>query len=184
MDRERNTGMEIALWVLQVGVFWLVTVPLLTLVHELGHALAGLITTRGWVTAAIGTGGDPRTIGLGRLKIELRPFSGIVGSCHREYRSGSGRGEALFYGAGPLLSLVSAAILGYLRTSATGNSTLAQMLTLGNYAALLQLIAMLVPVRYPSWLGAYAGYLSDGAMRRDDPPVPPGRVSGEPGVTY
>lgn len=156
--------MDAALWVLRVGVFWLVTVPLLTLIHELGHALAGMMTTRGWVPAAIGTGGDPRTIGLGRLRIKLRPFSGIVGSCHREYRSGSGRGEALFYGAGPTFSLASAAILGYLGTSATGNSTLGQILTLGSYAALLQLIATLVPVRYPSWMGAYAGYLSDGAM--------------------
>lgn len=156
--------MDTALWALRVGVFWLVTVPALTLVHELGHALAGMMTTRGWVTAAIGTGGDPRTMGLGRLRIQLRPFSGIVGSCHREYRSGSGSGEALFYGAGPLLSLVSAAILGYLGTSATGNSTLAQLFVSGSYGALMQLIVTAIPVRYPSWMGAYAGDLSDGAM--------------------
>lgn len=92
--------MDTALWVLRLGVFWLVTVPALTLVHELGHALAGMMTTRGSVTAAIGTGRKPFRIDVGRLGIELCPFSGFVGFCNREGRSGSVRGEALFYGAG------------------------------------------------------------------------------------
>lgn len=156
--------MDTALWVLRVGIFWLVTVPALTLVHELGHALAGMMTTRGSVTAAIGTGRKPFRMDIGRLGIELRPFSGFVGFCTREQTSGSGRGEALFYVAGPLFSLISAVILGYLGTSAVEDSTLAQLFVSGSYGALVQLIVTVIPVRYPSWMGAYAGYLSDGAV--------------------
>lgn len=42
--------MDTALWLVRIAVFWLMTVPLLTLLHELGHALAGLLTTSGTVT--------------------------------------------------------------------------------------------------------------------------------------
>lgn len=156
--------MDTALWVLRVAVFWLVTVPLLTLVHELGHAVAGLLTTGGWVRAAIGSGRKPWTLHPGRLTIELRLFSGFVGFCNREENAGSSLGEALFYAGGPFLSLVSAVALSILSRASPDGSLLEQVLEAGIFAALWQLVVTLVPVRYPSWMGSYAGYLSDGAM--------------------
>lgn len=59
---------------------------------------------------------------------------------------------------------MSAMVLGYLGTSAAEDSTLAQIFVSRSYGALMQLIVTVIPVRYPSWMGAYAGYLSDGAM--------------------
>ncbi len=149
-----------ATWLLSVAVFWLLTVPLITLLHELGHAVGGLITTRGWVQASIGKSQHPFTLRLGRLYVDLRAFTGFVGFCRWEHPPATWRGELPFYALGPATSLLCAGAclaLGqtgtwldpFLRSAATG--------------AITQFVVTIVPIRYPSWLGAYAGYRSDGA---------------------
>jgi len=142
--------MDTVLWLPRIAIFWLVTVPLLTLIHELGHAAAGLLTTRGEVTVSIGTGGKARTISLGRLSMELCLFSSLIGFCTRENASRSRSGEVLFYGAGPMFSLISAATPGYLGSSLSGDSSLGKVLLSASFGAFWQLIVTLVPVRYPS----------------------------------
>lgn len=44
------------------------------------------------------------------------------------------------------------------------DTVLQQVLPSAGYGAIVQLLVTRVPVRYPSWMGAYAGYPSDGAM--------------------
>lgn len=147
-------------WLFPVAFFWLLTVPLLTLLHEIGHALGGLVTTCGWVQASLGKSRPSWTLRMGRLYVDLRAFTGFVGFCHREHPPATWRGEVLFYALGPATSILCAGV--FLALSQTG-TLVDPFLRSAASGALFQFIVTIVPVRYPSWLGAYAGYRSDGA---------------------
>lgn len=150
-------------WFVSYTIFLLFTVPLLTLLHELGHAVGGLVTTGGWVQASLGGPGSSRpawTVHLGRLIVELRAFTVFFGACRREHPPATWRGEALFYALGPATSLLCAGVFLALVQTETWLDPFLRSAASG---ALFQFLVTSIPIRYPSWLGAYAGYRSDGA---------------------
>ena len=56
----------------QLVLFWLVTTPILTLLHELGHGAVALFVTRGPVTVWLGANPTDWTLEIGRINVSLR----------------------------------------------------------------------------------------------------------------
>ncbi|MGI8405196.1 MAG: site-2 protease family protein [Thermomicrobiales bacterium] len=150
--------------VLYFAFFWIVTIPLLTLLHECGHAIAALACTNQPVTVDLGNATSPgRTIAVRRLRIRLRPFSTIFGSVDASLEHTSSFQRAIIFAAGPFVSGAVAVILAYVAFVADGVPPALQSPVIsGLYCAVAQTATTAIPIRYPRWLGSYGGVESDG----------------------
>lgn len=156
---------------LQFAVAWvvvlLVGMPLVTLLHELGHAVAAALAVRGRVTVVQGPAPARLRFSVWRLDLRLHgpvgPHQGMVGWAMWGPHQSRWR-HAVAYAAGPLVS--GACAVGCLvgagdvpRLGATSLELLAALAT-------LQALSSGLPVRYGRWFGAYAGEASDGLRFR------------------
>lgn len=149
-----------------VLVVLLVGVPLVTFLHELGHAVVAALAVGGRVTVVQGPAPARLVFSIWRFDVRLhgpvRPYQGMVGWAiwgpHPD-----GRRHALALAAGPLVSglCASACLLGAYEVSS-------QRLLLGllAVAATLQTLSTALPLRYGRWCGVYAGEASDGLRIR------------------
>lgn len=151
--------MNMVYWVGVVFAVWL-TVPWLTLVHELGHAVSVLGFTSEWVTIEVGT--RPWwTLRLGKLTIKMNPVrSGLFGF-YRLRLAPIPRWQRIFiHLCGPCAtaSLLCVFIVVSWRVAIVWQPVVNALAIV----SLSQLLCTLVPIRYPRWWGSYAGWESDG----------------------
>lgn len=165
----------VALLALMVGV------PLLTLVHELGHGIAAALVVGGRVTIVQGNAPFRVAFSIWRLDVRLHgpvaPHRGMVGwalwGAHP-----SRRRQVLATAAGPVTSLGST--LACLGGAAETGSTPRLFLLYLALASTLQTLSSALPVRYGRWFGQFAGEASDGLRVRrllQGRPEPPPVVS-------
>jgi hypothetical protein len=156
----------------------LVGMPLLTLVHELGHGIAAALAVGGRVTIVQGRAPARLRVRVWRLDLRLRgpvaPHRVMVGWAlwgpHPDPRR-----HALAIAAGPVASALSAAACAGAAFGAAGAPRL--LLVLLAFGAALQTLSTSVPCRYGRWFGGYAGEASDGlriarALRGRPEPAP------------
>lgn len=145
-------------------VFWIVTAPVLTFIHELGHAFPALLATDKGVVIDLGTPNTPSHIAsLGRLQVKFRLGSTMFGFVHAHVSEMSRVQKAIFYFGGPTASIGVAAATG-IAVYGFGDQIgyLKSPLASACYAAILQVLLTVIPIRYPKWWGSYAGMESDG----------------------
>lgn len=160
------------LFVLFVGM------PLLTLVHELGHGIAAALAVGGRVTIVQGPAPARLRVQVWRLDLRLRgpvgPHRLMVGWAlwgpHPDQRR-----HALAIAAGPFASAASAGLLGWGAAATHGGLRLGFLLLA--LEAAFQTLSTSVPCRYGRWFGSYAGEASDGlriarALRGRPEPAP------------
>lgn len=147
---------------LVLALVWFFAVPVLVLVHELGHAAATLAFTDG--TATVVVGGERRRWERGRLTVRFDP-----GGWRRWWYGFTRYGrlpaaawrEAVVHLAGPAATAVVLLVVTVLVNVASG-----RWIRFALYSAFwwtaFQLAGTLVPLRYPSWWGSYADHPSDG----------------------
>ncbi|KZN24264.1 hypothetical protein A4G99_07505 [Haladaptatus sp. R4] len=141
---------------------YLFLVPLVMLVHELGHAIVALLLTDGTVTVTVG--GERYRRQFGRFSLRFSPHGWRewwYGFCRYETPPRRPLGRVLFSLAGPLATAVSLAVILALRSIPTDHWSLFALNGL-LWWGVYQLVVTLVPIRYPSSWGAYAGTTSDG----------------------
>lgn len=157
----------LALVVLPFAIAYVIS-PAVTFLHEMGHALVGLLITKEKVI--IQMGGllkSPRwrkSIKIGRLEIRWVTWkSGFIGFCYTVVNKKTPlRYLVLFTMAGPLASLLLAIFLFF--SGLEIQSAPLQILLWGSAAAACsQFLLTAIPMHYPRWMGTYAGKPSDGA---------------------
>jgi hypothetical protein len=146
-----------------------VTGPLLTLLHELGHAVVPLLRTEQAVHVWLGRAPYWREFHLGRLTLRVAVPSTIFGGCDWEGQLN----KAEFVATALLGPITSAACCVLLYAMAIHVSGFMHHVLIGSAAfAAFQAVFTLLPLRYPAWLGQYSRMPSDGmsALRalRDD----------------
>ncbi len=155
------------LWAISGLLFWLLIIPLITLLHELGHAAAALLLSDEPVTVVLGDyrqrETSPRKLDAqaGRLRYVLQPLSSFTGFYIWSHDNTSHRNQILVNLAGPVVLLLLALLLWYLDTSLTIEA-LSPLLYWSGIMVFWQFILTILPIRYPRWMGAYSGYASDG----------------------
>lgn len=143
---------------------WLVIVPLLTLLHELGHACMAIVLTKQRVLVQMGRRPAAVRLRLGKLDLHLRLSALPVGFYElSDWQRASRQQLAWIALAGPLTSLLMMALCAAAALISQGRDDSLYFLSSGAaLIALGQLCFSLVPLRYPRWLGTYAGHWSDG----------------------
>ena len=133
--------------------------------HETGHALGLLLSTKGRVVRVyLGRwdNSNGETMRFGRLRLHLS--WGYAGLCSYDDKSGklSKIQEAFFMIGGPIFSLLVAfglTLLLYFYPIVGDIRDLVLGLTVFNY---IQFLCTIIPIKYPSWWQPYAGMPSDG----------------------
>ncbi len=147
----------------------LLTAPLLTFFHELGHALAGLSVGAPHVDILLGSQPPPQktvlTLNFERIRITLASWMPLwIGFAQMDVETRiTPRQRALVALAGPFASLIVVVILSVVAFLTRKDSSLLVRAVI-QYAALnafITLIMTAIPMRYPEWMGAYAGHNSD-----------------------
>jgi hypothetical protein len=153
-------GLSIFIFLAAVVV---VGIPLLTVVHELGHALTAAAVVGG--RPVVLQGPEPRRFELSLWRVDLR-LHGLV-LPHRAWigwamwqPQASRRRHAVALAGGPAASALAAGICLYAAAAARGY--VAAAFTILAVDATGQFLSSAVPVRYPSFAGAYANFGSDG----------------------
>lgn len=155
------------LWILYAGLLWLIIAPGQTLLHELGHAAAALLLSDAPVTVVLGDyrqhESNPRKVDMqtGRLRYVLQPLSGFTGFYIWSRDESSRRTRIIVNLAGPVTSLLIALLLWYLDTALQVDA-LSPLLYWSGILAFWQFVFTILPIRYPRWMGAYQGRISDG----------------------
>jgi hypothetical protein len=145
-------------------VTWLFIVPGLTLIHELGHALMAIMLTGQRVTVQLGRRPGVLLLSCGKIDFHLRPFMLPVSFYEMsDWQRATRQQLAWIALAGPLTSLLMMALATGFAIAAHGLDEKAYFLASGTaLLALGQFLFSMAPVRYPRWMGAYAGHWSDG----------------------
>jgi hypothetical protein len=145
----------------------LVGMPVVTLLHELGHAVAAAIAVGGRVTVFQGPAPARLTVSIWRLDLRLHgpiaPHQGMIGWAMWGPHQARWR-HAVAMAAGPLVSGLCAA--GCLLLAPHVPSLPGSALELLAGASTLQTISSGLPLRYGRWFGRYAGEASDGLRIR------------------
>ncbi len=137
----------------------LIVLPMLTLLHEFGHALPQLLIKKKVIIDIGGSSCFP-TIKLGRLFIRIAPFSTFNGFCSIS-SSLSKRELLVTLLGGPIVSFVLAAVL-FVQSQSHLSSLVHLIMNFALYGALFQFLITFLPIKYPRFLGRYGGHKSDG----------------------
>lgn len=150
-----------------LGVLVLLTRPVTTILHELGHAIAALLLTRKQVTVYIGTYGETKNtvrIPVGKHIIYFRynPFGWHAGLCVVG-------GEELAYStdiiitlAGPFASLITATIALYYTFTYDLHGSLKLFLIVFLFSSIADLLANIIPSKEPAILDDGREVYNDG----------------------
>lgn len=139
-------------------VLYIFVLPFLVLLHELAHAIVALMVTTDNVTIILGDGSRWKHA-IGRVTISASPFSGWVGFCRYEGQMTPSQ-SAMTSLAGPAASLLVCLSAVAVLTSA--DEWAAFVLWGVVFGTATSFLVTIIPIRYPSWMGAYAGMASDG----------------------
>jgi len=143
-------------------VVWLVLFPIITFLHECGHALAVLALTGQDVTILLGSGRRGMKWQWGKLGVVVGWLTGFVGFTKYDQERLTSRQILWVTLAGPLVSLlltVACSAPAFTRGIPQGFVILMRIVA---YATLAQFLFTILPLRYPRWLLAYGGKTSDG----------------------
>lgn len=139
-------------------------VQLATFLHELGHALAGLIFTKEDVNILLGRTRSKRKLrklGLGRLKINFNGFDPLTGFAWLDESKLTKFQKLMFYAGGPLVSLMLG--LAFCLASKTmAHQVTSRIFQIFGTWLLMQFLFTAIPVEYPAWFAGYGGHRSDG----------------------
>lgn len=156
---------------LQLLLAWLVVLlvgmPVVTLLHELGHAVAAALAVGGRVTVVQGPAPARLRVSFWRLDLRLHgpiaPHQGMIGWAIWGPHQARWR-HAIAIAAGPLVSGLCAA--GCLYAAPDVPVFWRTALDLLAFSSTLQMLSSGLPMRYGRWCGSYAGQASDGLRIR------------------
>lgn len=154
------------MWMIAALILLFLIIPLLTLIHEAGHALAGLAVGARHVTIQLGGQKEPVwSRNWGRVRLSLMSWAPLwVGFAKMDdVPPITPRQRALVSLAGPITSLMLVILLALTAFfTRLDSSYLVRALTQqAAFTAFLQLLTTAIPMRYPPQMGAYAGHSSD-----------------------
>lgn len=151
--------------ILVLCLLFIIGIPLTVLLHELGHGLGLLLSTKDEVAMVyLGdlTESNKETFRIGRIHFHLS--WGFAGYCFYSDKSGefTKLQWVIFMLGGPLISLVLCLILISTLYLYQPDGSLKSIILWFVIANFTQFLFTIIPVKYPAWYGAYADRPSDG----------------------
>lgn len=141
-------------------IFYVFVIPLCTLMHEIGHGIATVLSSNATAQIHLGNVNDTtkRNFKLGRLHFYLK--WSYYGFCSSKGVLGKNQKLVSLIG-GPLMSLLMVIILGLVIPLVSFGDVQSLMSSTAFFCG-VQFLVTAIPVRYPRWMGSYYGQPSDG----------------------
>lgn len=144
-------------------VLGLILTPIITLIHELGHAIAGLIFTNKDVKIKIGNANLNKKLKILRLIIEFNGYNSIINlnygltewnKPNKAYQS------IIIYLSGPLFSLLMFILSSYIILICNEYNIIYILFQIFSLLTFIQFIFTIFPIKYKNY--AYYKNKSDG----------------------
>lgn len=141
-------------------IFYILIIPLCTLMHEVGHGIAAVSSSSATAHVHLGQLSDPdkRSFNIGRLHFHLKwsyyGFCSTKGEMDKKQR-------IINIIGGPFVSLVMAIGFGLLIPLVTNRDVQSLFSATATFCAVSFLVTA-IPIKYPRWMGSYYGHPSDG----------------------
>ena len=130
--------------------------------HEFGHAIFAIIFTEQEVKIRLGGSFDKKILKIGRLLIYLNGFNPSYGVVYWNEKSLSKYKNALICLGGPLFSFLLSLMIWYFLVYNTYKYINQNMVKCIFVYSVWQFFITIIPIEYPKFWGAYAGFNSDG----------------------
>ncbi|WP_373601023.1 hypothetical protein [Paraclostridium bifermentans] len=154
--------MEAIIKFVAYAIICLIGMPIVTILHELGHAIMQLIFTKGKVNVIIGNGKLDMKFTINRLTINLKGYESI-GALSYGFSRGSIADSKfkniLIYLGGPLVSVLIC-ITTYITIFKIDNIFFIYAMNAFFWCSLFSTLCTLIPMKYNYY--PYEGYYSDG----------------------
>lgn len=130
--------------------------------HEFGHAIFAIIFTKQKVKIRLGGIFDKKPLKIGRLLIYINGFYPSYGVIYWNAKSLSKYKNALISLGVPLFSLLLSLMIWCFLKYNTYQYINQNMVKFLFVYSVWQFFITIIPIKYPKFLGAYAGFNSDG----------------------
>ncbi|QQZ08378.1 hypothetical protein [Heyndrickxia vini] len=141
-------------------LFYILVIPLCVLLHEIGHGIGVVSTSKSHAYVYLGNSNkeNKENFRLGRLHFHLH--WSYVGYASWEGTLKS-RQRATALAGGPIMSLLVAILCGLIAISVPQGElpSFFWWTAIFNFS---QFFVTIIPITYPTWMGAYKGHPSDG----------------------
>lgn len=141
-------------------LFYFLVIPISVLMHELGHGLGVIISSKSHAHIYLGNTNEKNkeNFRLGRLHFHI--IWSYVGYCSLE-KILTNRQRVIALVGGPVMSLLMT-LLFLLFTFNTSHGDLRSLLWSTTTFNFLQFLVTIIPITYPRWMLGYGGHPSDG----------------------
>ncbi|SHG95112.1 hypothetical protein [Ornithinibacillus halophilus] len=141
-------------------LFYILVIPLCILLHEIGHAMGVVLTSKLHAHVYLGNrdDGNNENFRIGRIHFHL--IWSFVGFVNWEGELNK-RQRVFAMAGGPIMSLFLTLMLGVLAMVVTHNDFQSFFWSICIFNGINFLVTV-IPMTYPSWMGAYNGHPSDG----------------------
>lgn len=149
--------------------FIIIVLPLSTLIHELGHGLAGLLLTNKKVTLYIGSYGDSKNsfkVVIGRLVMffNKKKFNSNIGLCVLEQQTLSINKQIIIDLMGPVATLILSLLLSYFVFFSDLNDSIKIVLSIFNVFTYYSFLSNIIPSNKPIKLNDGSIIYNDGTQ--------------------
>lgn len=140
--------------------FYLIVWPMTTLLHEIGHGLGVIVTSKALAKIYLGNPDEKNTenFRLGRLHFHIN--WSYTGYCYWGSELNKQQRICTLLGGPAMSLLISIACFLFALIISTGD--LHSLLRASAMLNLFQFIITIIPITYPRWMSGYSGHPSDG----------------------
>ena len=141
-------------------IFFLLVIPICTLLHEIGHGIGVVTTSSSHVHIYLGmkNKNNKENFNLGRMHFHIQ--WSYIGFAYWS-KDLNKRQKAFALAGGPIMSLLLTVVFGYL-SFFEYEVMLRQLFGWTAIYNVIQFFVTIIPIKYPRWMGAYHGFPSDG----------------------
>ena len=144
-------------------LFYLITIPVSVLLHEIGHAVGLVLFSKEKARVYLGpfNASNKENLRIGRMHFHLR--WAYFGYCAWGTRNTifSSFQRVMMIGGGPAMSLLLAVAAFFISAELTHLGTKNFINAIMSCNIILFIVTS-IPIVYPKWMGPYAGHPSDG----------------------
>ncbi|HLR01721.1 MAG TPA: hypothetical protein VK111_03175 [Virgibacillus sp.] len=138
-------------------------IPITVLIHETGHALGAVLSTKNAVARVyLGYYDDTNKVNMTMGRIHFHIVWGFGGFCWTDRIGMTKIQRFMTVAGGPTLSIILSIILFYFFYYKPFNMYINFMFVGMFWLNLNQVIFTIIPIVYPKWWGPYGGHTSDG----------------------
>lgn len=141
-------------------IFYLIVWPMTTLLHEIGHGLGAVVSSKAQAKIFLGNPDEKNTenFRLGRLHFHIN--WSYIGYCYWGSELNKLQRVCTLVGGPAMSLLISVASFLFATNISTGD--IYSLLRATAMLNLFQFIITIIPITYPHWMPGYSGHPSDG----------------------